>query len=131
MRELGNTLSELDAAEPGTAWVLRNGIETLSQLIAPMTPHIAEEIWLALGNNVLLADTPWPEADPALLTDQTVTVAVQVNGKLRCTLELARDSGQKAAEAAALAEPSVARAVGDRSIRRIVVVPNKIVNVVV
>ncbi len=131
VRELTNTLSELDAAEPGTAWVLRNGIETLAQLIAPMTPHIAEEIWLALGHEVLLADTPWPEANPALLTDQTVTVAVQVNGKLRCTLELARDADQKAAEAAALAEPSVARAVGDRAIRRIVVVPNKIVNVVI
>ena len=111
--------------------MLRNGLETVVRLIAPMAPHIAEELWLALGHDILLTDTPWPEADPALLTDDTVTIAVQVNGKLRCTVELARDAGQKAAEAAALAEPSVARAIGDKAIRRVIVVPNRIVNVVV
>jgi len=96
-----------------------------------MTPHIAEELWSSLGHDILLADSPWPEADADLLTDPTVTVAVQVNGKLRCTLELARDAGQEVAEAVALAEPSVVRAIGDRAVRRVVVVPNRIVNVVV
>jgi leucyl-tRNA synthetase len=131
VRELGNALSALDTDEPGAAWVLREGLETIVRLLGPMTPHIAEEMWQALGHEVLLTDTPWPEADPALLTDQTVTIAVQVNGKLRCTLELDRDTGKQAMEAAALAQPSVARAVGGKPVRRVIVVPNRIVNVVV
>ena len=131
VRELGNELSALDADEPGAAWVLREGLETIVRLLGPMTPHIAEEMWQALGHEVLLTDTPWPEADPALLADQTVTIAVQVNGKLRCTLELDRDTGKQAMEAAALAQPSVARAVGGKPVRRVIVVPNRIVNVVV
>ncbi len=131
VRELGNVLSALDADEPGAAWALREGFETVVRLIAPMTPHIAEELWQALGHEALLAETPWPEADPALLTDATVTVAVQVNGKLRCTLEIDRDVDDKTAEAAALADPAVARAIGAKPVRRVVVVPNRIVNVVV
>ena len=131
VRELGNALAGIAADEDGAAWTLREGLETVVRLIGPMTPHIAEELWQALGHEVLLADTPWPEAEAALLTDETVTVAVQVNGKLRSTLRLARDVGEKAAEEAALADPKVARAIGGKPVRRVIVVPNRIVNVVV
>ncbi|MCH7930347.1 MAG: leucine--tRNA ligase [Proteobacteria bacterium] len=131
VRELGNALAGLAADEDGAAWTLREGLETVVRLIGPMTPHIAEELWQALGHEVLLADTPWPEAEAALLTDETVTVAVQVNGKLRSTLRLARDAGEEAAEEAALADPKVARAIGGKPVRRVIVVPNRIVNVVV
>ncbi|MCH9020814.1 MAG: class I tRNA ligase family protein, partial [Proteobacteria bacterium] len=131
VRELGNALAGLAADEDGAAWTLREGLETVVRLIGPMTPHIAEELWQALGHEVLLADTPWPEAEAALLTDETVTVAVQVNGKLRSTLRLARDVGEAAAEEAALADPKVARAIGGKPVRRVIVVPNRIVNVVV
>ena len=131
VRELTNTLAAVEDDGDDVAWVLREGIETVVGLIGPMTPHIAEQMWRALGHKTLLADTPWPVAEPALLAENTVTVAVQVNGKLRATLELGRDIDDAAAEAAALAEPDVARAIGDKLVRRVIVVANRIVNVVV
>ena len=131
VRELTNTLAAVEDDGVDVAWVLREGIETVVRLIGPMTPHIAEQMWRALGHETLLADTPWPVAEPALLVEDTVTVAVQVNGKLRATLELDRDIDDAAAEAAALADSGVARAIGDKPVRRVIVVPNRIVNVVV
>ena len=136
IRELTNELDRLGdvgggANRAAAAWVMRDGLETVARLIGPMTPHLAEELWQALGHTVLLVDTPWPEARADLLSDDTVTVAVQVNGKLRGTLELARDAGAAAAEAAALADPNVQRAMAGKPARRVIVVPNRIVNVVV
>ncbi|MFQ5783638.1 MAG: leucine--tRNA ligase [Alphaproteobacteria bacterium] len=131
VRELSNALAALEGDDPGSLWVLREGLEAVVRLIGPMTPHIAEEMWRALGHTTLLADTPWPEPEAALLADDTVTVAVQVNGKLRGTLALVRDAGREAAETAALADPAVVRAIGGKPVRRVIVVPNRIVNVVV
>jgi leucyl-tRNA synthetase len=130
-RELSNELAALTDDGGGAGWALREGLEALVRLIGPMTPHIAEEMWCVLGHDRILADTPWPEADPALLTEETVTVAVQVNGKLRSTLELARDAGKTVVEQAALADPAVARAIAGKPVRRVIVVENRIVNVVV
>jgi leucyl-tRNA synthetase len=96
-----------------------------------MMPHLAEELWERLGHGTLLAESPWPEADAALARDDEVTVAVQVNGKLRATVVLPRDAGAPAAEAAALEEPNVRRAMGDKPARKVIVVPNKVINVVV
>ncbi|MDA8232056.1 MAG: leucine--tRNA ligase [Magnetospirillum sp.] len=131
IREMTNGLGELAADDAGAGWVLREGLEIAARLIGPMMPHLAEEMWAALGHDTLLADAPWPEADPALLVDDTVTVAIQVNGKLRATIELAKDADAKVAEAAALAQPAVAAAMAGKPARKIVVVPNRIVNVVV
>ncbi len=131
IRELSNTLAALSADEDGAGWVLREGLEALVRLIGPMTPHIAEELWRRLGHETLLADTPWPEADPALVADDQVTIAVQVNGKLRATIALPRDADRETAERAALENAGVRRAVGDKPVRRVIVVPNRIVNVVV
>jgi leucyl-tRNA synthetase len=130
VRELTNLLEEMTEG-PGAAAVLRDGIETAVRLINPMMPHLAEELWQALGHDRLLADEPWPKADPTLLVDETATVAVQVNGKLRATIELPRDAEQAAAEAAALANPAVQRAIEGKRPRKIIVVPNRIINVVV
>ncbi len=96
-----------------------------------MTPHLCEELWQRLGHDTPLVSLEWPEADPALVVEDTVTVAVQVNGKLRATIELPRDSDKEAAEAAALAEEKVQNALGDKAPRKVIVVPNRIVNVVV
>jgi leucyl-tRNA synthetase len=96
-----------------------------------MMPHLAEELWHLLGHDTLLADERWPEADPALVVEDTVTVAVQVNGKLRATIELPRDATQGEAESAALAQPQVQRAMESKPARKVIVVPNRIVNVVV
>src|SRR5690606_16102462 len=106
------------------------GLETILQLIGPMVPHLAEELWQRLGHDRLLVETPWPEADPALTVDEAVTVAVQGNGKLRGTVDLPRDAAREAVERAALELPSVMRALDGRPVRKVIVVPNKIVNVV-
>ncbi|TAN59179.1 MAG: leucine--tRNA ligase [Rhodospirillales bacterium] len=131
IRELTNALGEIKPQAAGAGWLMRRGLEITAVLINPMTPHLAEALWRRLGNETLLADAPWPKADPLLLTDDTVTVAVQVNGKLRGDIQLPRDAGQAAAEAAALALPNVQIAMAGKPARKIILVPNRIVNVVV
>ena len=83
-----------------------------------------------MGHDGLLIDAPWPVADPALLVDDTVTVAVQVNGKLRATITLPRDVDRQEAEKMALAQDGVLKAMGGKPARKVIVVPNRIVNVV-
>jgi leucyl-tRNA synthetase len=95
-----------------------------------MMPHLAEEMWQAMGCDGLVADAPWPKADPGLARDELVTVAVQVNGKLRGTIDLPRDAATPEAEKAALALPQVARLLDGKAPRKIVVVPNRIVSIV-
>ncbi len=105
-------------------------IRTLLKLVAPMAPHIAEEAWAASGNEGLIADADWPVVDPALLVDDEVTVAVQVNGKLRDTLTLAKGLDKEAAEAAALASEKIVRALDGKTPRKVIVVPDRLVNIV-
>ena len=131
IRELTNTLDALEPQQVGAAWVRRHGLEVAICLIGPMMPHLAEDLWHSLGHETLLADTAWPVADPNLLVENSVTIAVQVNGKLRGTLELAKDSDQKSTEEAALSLHNVASAIGDKPIRKVIIVPNRIVNVVI
>jgi len=95
-----------------------------------MMPHLAEEMWQELGGSGLLAEQLWPEFDPDLTRDEQVTLAVQVNGKLRATLEVPRDTAADAIESAALALPQVLRWLDDRGPRKVIVVPNRIVNIV-
>ena len=95
-----------------------------------MLPHIAEECWATLGHAALLAEEAWPKADLALLLDDTITIAVQVNGKRRDELTIARDAAKEDIEAAALKLDNVVRAIGGRRIKKVVVVPRRIVNVV-
>jgi leucyl-tRNA synthetase len=130
LRELTNGIDGLERTEPGAASVRREAVGILVQLLAPMLPHLAEEMWAAMGHEALLADTPWPEANPVLIRDDTVTVAVQVNGKLRGTLELSKDCANDDAEATALALDAVTAAMGGKAARKIIIVPNRIVNIV-
>jgi leucyl-tRNA synthetase len=130
IRELTNALEDIPAAEPGAGAVLREGIEVATGLIGPMMPHLAEEMWRTLGHEELIADTAWPQPDPELARDEQVTLAVQVNGKLRGTVELPRDAAARDAEEAALALPQVAKLLDGRKPRKIVIVPNRIVSVV-
>ena len=128
--ELANTIDGLDAREGAARWALREALEIFVRLLGPMTPHLAEELWQALGHTALLADSPWPMAEDALLVDERVTLAVQLNGKLRGTVQLAKDTPREAAEQAALALPELVRALAGKAPKRVIVVPNRIVNVV-
>ncbi len=130
VRELGNRLEALPEGEAGAAWVLRFGWETVVRLIGPMMPHLAAELWSLLGHRRMLVDEPWPEADASLLVDDTVTLAVQVNGKLRATLTMPRDSDKAATEGAAMSLPEVQKHLAGKPARKVIVVPNRIVNVV-
>jgi leucyl-tRNA synthetase len=105
-------------------------MEAVVRLVGPMMPHLAHELWRELGHETLLTDTPWPDFDAEWLEDATVTLAVQVNGKLRGTMDIAADSDADLVERSALALPNVTKAVGGKPIRKVIVVPNRIVNVV-
>jgi leucyl-tRNA synthetase len=109
----------------------RAAVETLVLLLAPFAPHMAEELWQRLGHPESLAYQPWPPYDPARILAETVTVAVQVNGRLRATLELPRGSAQQAAQEAALADERVKRFVDGAQIKKAIYVPDKLLNLVV
>jgi leucyl-tRNA synthetase len=129
--ELANTIDAAEPTDDGTRWALREALEIFVRLAGPMTPHLAEELWQALGHKSLLADSPWPLPEDSLLVDDTVTVAVQLNGKLRGTIELAKGAPNEAAEAAALALTEIVRALAGKTPKRVIVVANRIVNIVV
>jgi leucyl-tRNA synthetase len=130
--ELSNTMSAATSKSgKGLDWALREAAEFLVQMLGPMMPHLGEECWSRLGYNTLLAEQPWPKADPALLVDDTVVIAVQVNGKRRDELTIGRSAGKDEVEAAALKLESIVRALEGRSPKKIIVVPQRIVNVVV
>jgi len=131
--EFANALAEVkdaDLADAGGIAARREALDTLVLLIGPMMPHLAEELWRLLGHAKLVAETDWPLADPALVVDDTVTIAVQVNGKLRATLQLPRDMDKAAAEQAALADAAVQKALDGKPAKKVIVVPNRIINVV-
>ena len=131
VRELTNALETFDSDGAGHDWARRFAYDTTVQLIGPMMPHIAEELWQILGHAKLLVESDWPIADPAFLVDDTVTIAVQVKGQLRGTIEMPRDAEDAMVEQAALALEPVKRAMGHNPPRRVIIVTNRIVNVVV
>ncbi|MDF1748146.1 MAG: leucine--tRNA ligase [Alphaproteobacteria bacterium] len=130
IRELSNALFAVKGDDAGAQWVRRFGFESLVQILSPMTPHVAEELWELLGHETMLVDSSWPTAASDMLIEETVTIGVQVNGKLRATIELARDVSREEAESAAVAEENVQRALEGKTPRKIIVVPNRIVNIV-
>ncbi len=105
-------------------------IRTLVQLVAPMMPHLAEEAWASLGADGLVADAAWPAVDPALLVEDEVTIAVQHKGKLRDTLTAPKGASKADLEAMALASEKVQRSLDGAEIRKVIVVPDRLVNIV-
>ena len=138
--ELANGLSRLVGEEtapagvfgtPAHVGVLREGSERLVQLLAPMMPHLAESCWAALGRDGMVADAPWPQTDAALLVDATIVLPVQVNGKRRGEISVPVDASQAAIEKQALSLEPVSRMLGGSAPKKVIIVPNRIVNVVV
>jgi leucyl-tRNA synthetase len=126
--QLYELVSALEKAPPsGTR---AEAVRTLVLLVAPMAPHLAEEAWVRLGGVGLVADAPWPTSDPALMVDDQVTLAVQVNGKLRDTLSAPRGLDRAAAEALALTSEKVQRQLDGAAPRKVIVVPDRLVNIV-
>jgi len=106
-------------------------MRTLAQMMAPMTPHLAEEVWSMLGGEGLVINAAWPKADPALLVDDEVTMPIQVNGKRRAEISVAKDMPKEEVEKLALAQDAVVRALDGASPKKVIVVPGRIVNVVI
>lgn len=130
IRELTNTLSRADLTDTEQATAYREGVTVAAQLLAPFMPHLAESMWAALGHTQLIAQTPWPQPEEHLLAEETITIGVQVNGKLRDTLEIASDSAKETVEEAALGLENIRRHTEGKTIRKVIVVPGKVVNVV-
>ena len=107
-----------------------DAIRTLARLISPMLPHLAEEGWVRMGGEGLVVAQAWPAHDPALLVDDEVTIAIQVNGKLRDTLTLPKAADKAALEAAALASEKIVRALDGATPKKVIVVPGRLVNIV-
>ncbi len=131
LMELLNHLGKFnDMGEQGRA-VRHEAFEAIVLLLNPITPHISHALWQVLGHaEELLEDVPFPQVDPSALARDAVTLAVQVNGKLRATIEVSPDASREAAEAAALAEPAIVRLLDGQTVRKVIVVPGKIVNIV-
>ncbi|HUR44094.1 MAG TPA: leucine--tRNA ligase [Aestuariivirga sp.] len=126
---LGAALQEKNPSPLARA-AMREAAELMVLMFAPMMPHLAEECWTVLGNKSAVIDIPWPEPDPALLAEDEITIAVQVNGKRRDEIRVRKEASSKEIEAMALALESVKRALAGRPPKKVIVVPGRIVNIV-
>jgi len=122
-----NTLSKSKASKAAQ----REAIMTLAQLMSPMTPHLAEDIWAHQGGNGLIVNTPWPKADEGMLVETTLTLPIQINGRRRAEITVAKDLSTDKVKSLALGEEAVVRALDGASPKKVIVVPGRIVNVVV
>jgi leucyl-tRNA synthetase len=130
-------LNALEGAQKSTAdaalrqAVMREGLSLLLRLLSPMTPHITHQLWRDLGYGVDILNAPWPEPDAAALVQDEIELVVQVNGKKRGSVRVPREADNKAIEAIVLADPEIQRVVAGRPLKKFVVVPGRLVNVVI
>jgi leucyl-tRNA synthetase len=129
---LGKFAVALEAAPSANGIAaLREGVDALVQLVGPMMPHLAETCWAALGKTGMVADAGWPAVDAALLEDATVVVAVQVNGKRRAEITLPKGAPNELVEREVLSLDVIARMLDGKAAKKIIIVPDRIVNVVI
>ena len=128
-------LNSMDRFEPGAnpdcAAVLREGLVVMTRVMSPITPHIAHQIWRDLGEDGDVIDAGWPVVDDTALVSDTLKLVVQVNGKLRSEIEVAADSSDEEIENFALADERVRKFTAGKAVRKIIVVPGRLVNIVV
>ena len=124
--ELANAVGKSKAGGEARRATLR----IMAQLMGPMVPHLAEDVWAMAGGQGLLVDAPWPKADPAMLEDDTVTLPIQINGKRRAEISVAKDMPKDQIEALVLADETVRKFLEGAAPKKLIVVPGRIVNVV-
>jgi leucyl-tRNA synthetase len=128
--ELMNTLQRLDPAQAANQALLHAGLDAVARLLAPIVPHITQAIWEALGHTEMLIDAPWPEANPEFMQQEEITLAVQVNGKRRDEIRVPVDATEDAIKEAAMNSENTRRFVAGRDLRRVIVIPGRLVNIV-
>ena len=127
----GNSIGSLERPPPADyRWAVGEAASIMVRLFHPMMPHLAEECWVALGNKTLVATESWPALEPALLVETTITLPVQVNGKKRADITVDRNAKSADIEAAVLRLEAVHRALDGKPPKKVIVVPQRIVNVV-
>ena len=130
IRTFSNDIAKVEGDVTLNKAVLREALETLILLLNPVVPHITEELWQQLGHETSLVDVSWPVSDDSLLVEDTITQAIQVNGKLRGTIEIAKDISKADVESQALAHENIKRFIDGKTVRKVIVIPGKVVNIV-
>jgi leucyl-tRNA synthetase len=128
--ELCNELGKLDDSQPQSRAVIREGLVATTLMLSPIVPHIAHALWPLLGGAGDVLDAPWPTVDDSALTRDSIEMVVQVNGKVRAKMDVAPDVDKATAEATALAQDNVQRFLEGVTVRKVIVVPGKLVNIV-
>jgi len=131
LREFYNGFTSFKPADDGDHFALSEAVNAFVIMINPIMPHLAEELWLNLDHETMLVDQEWPKYDEKLIVTDSVTIAVQVNGKVRATITLPINADQNQAQEIALAEAKVQKAMEGKTMRKFIFVPGRIVNIVV
>jgi leucyl-tRNA synthetase len=129
--ELSNHLGRFTDRSPQGRAVLDEAWKAVVCLMAPITPHICESLWEMLGESGSVVNTAWPEVDESARVREQITLVVQINGKLRARIELAPGCDEEQAMAVAMAEPNVTRHMEDKSVRKVIHIPDRLLNIVV
>ena len=129
--ELLNAIGKFDDRSDAGRAVVQEALSAIVAMLSPIVPHICHALWEQLGHTEALIYTAWPVVDEAALEQDSLELVVQVNGKLRGRIEVAVDAARDTIEASALADENVQRFIGDKEVRKVIVVPGRLVNVVV
>ncbi|NUQ35011.1 MAG: leucine--tRNA ligase [Planctomycetaceae bacterium] len=115
----------------GSRFAVKEALETLALCMAPITPHVSEELWAQLGHKTAVAQSPWPQHKPELTVQDEIEIAVQVNGKTRASMKVSKNASQAEMEQIAKSDPAVARHIEGKSVRKVILVPGRLLNIVV
>jgi leucyl-tRNA synthetase len=129
--ELMNKLSKVDIEAEGANAVVQESLEIIVLMLAPITPHISDVLWRVLGHDEAVVDVAWPSVDESALVQDKIELMVQVNGKLRAKVSVAADADNDAIQAVAMADENVQKFTEDKQIRKVIVVPGRLINIVV
>jgi len=130
LREFTNTLEDFSPSESSERWAFYEALHALVLLLSPAVPHLSESLWGALGYPPFIYDVPWPKADPELLKEESIKLAIQVNGKLKGTIDISPDLQEEEVKLLILDLPFVKAQVQDQSIKKFIYIPGRIANVV-